>query len=332
MPALPLCIDHSLGTRPTHPGSNQEHRGELHSAPCIHCSHQTLLCSFQLTCASLACTQGIRLPGETQSPQGRSAPVATGAGQLWRDFLLSSKGTKGGGVKGLAVGATWMPALRDRLEPAYHIPSSSATQLPNIIDMGEFSAKEEHESATPMVLFLGRCDPYKRPWLLVPLARKFPHVNFVVAGQSHFAGRGSYRLPRLPNLEMVGHIHAKKKRELLKKAWLLINLSVHEGVAISMLEALFCATPIVSLVDPGGLVSSYGLFAGPAPGDGQAALPKLEESISMLLSNRSLRYDLGKQGRAHVMATHNEQQFVQGFVTLLDQFKQSGSEYAPRLS
>ena len=160
MPALPLCIDHSLGTRPTHPGSNQEHRGELHSAPCIHCSHQTLLCSFQLTCASLACTQGIRLPGETQSPQGRSAPVATGAGKLWRDFLLSSKGTKGGGVKGLAVGATWMPALRDRLEPAYHIPSSSATQLPNIIDMGKFSAKEEHESATPMVLFLGRCDPY----------------------------------------------------------------------------------------------------------------------------------------------------------------------------
>ena len=288
-----------------------------------------------LTCASLECTQGIRLPGETQAPQGRSAPVATGAGKLWRNFLLSPppfEGAKRGGVKGLAVGATWMPALRERLEPAYHIPSSSAIQLPNIIDMGEFSAKDEHESPSPMVLFLGRCDPYKRPWLLVPLARKFPHVNFVVAGQSHFEGQGSYRLPRLPNLKLVGHIHAGKKRELLKKAWLLISLSVHEGVAISFLEALFCATPIVSLVNPGGLVSSYGLFAGPAPGDGLAALPKLEESISTLLSNRSLRYDLGKQGRAHVMATHNEQQFVQGFVTLLNQFRQRGSKYEPRLS
>ena len=166
----------------------------------------------------------------------------------------------------------------------------------------------------------------------MPIASKFPHVTFVVAGQSHFEGRGSYRLPRLPNLRMVGHVHAQKKRILLKKAWLLINLSVHEGVAISFLEALFCATPIVSLVDPGGLVSSYGLFAGPAPGDGLTGLPKLVESISTLLSNRSLRYDLGKQGRAHVMATHNEQKFVQGFVTLVNQFSQTGSEYSPRLS
>ena len=284
---------------------------------------------LQLTCASLVCTQGIRLPGETQAPQGRSAPVATGAGKLWREFRLGGAKSRGVKSRGLAVGATWMPALRDRLEPAYHIPSPSAIQLPNIIDMGEFSAKDEHESPSPMVLFLGRCDPYKRPWLLEPLSRKFPHVNFVVAGQSHFVGQGSYRLPRLPNLELVGHIHAEKKRELLKKAWLLISLSVHEGVAISFLEALFCATPIVSLVDPGGLVSSYGLFAGPAPGDGLAALPKLEESINMLLSNRTLRYDLGKQGRAHVLATHNDQQFVQGFVTLVDQFRQSGSEYYP---
>ena len=272
-----------------------------------------------------------------EPPQGRSAPVATGAGKLWRNFLLPpavpSKGVnKSGGVKGLAVGATWLPALSERLEPAYHIPSSSAIQLPNIIDMGEFNAKEEHESPSPMVLFLGRCDPYKRPWLLVPIASKFPHVTFVVAGQSHFEGRGSYRLPRLPNLRMVGHVHARKKRILLKKAWLLINLSVHEGVAISFLEALFCATPIVSLVDPGGLVSSYGLFAGPAQGDGLTGLPKLVESISTLLGNRSLRYDLGKQGRAHVMATHNEQKFVQGFVALVNQFSQTGSEYSPRLS
>ena len=165
--------------------------------------------------------------------------------------------------RGLAVGATWMPALRDRLEPAYHIPSSSAIQLPNIIDMGEFSAKDEHESPSPMVLFLGRCDPYKRPWLLEPLSRKFPHVNFVVAGQSHFVGQGSYRLPRLPNLELVGHIHVEKKRELLKKAWLLISLSVHEGVAISFLEALFCATPIVSLVDLVGWFPLMGSLPDP---------------------------------------------------------------------
>ena len=210
-----------------------------------------------------------------------------------------------------------MPALRDRLQGAYSIPPTAAAPLPNVIRIHPVGPKDTGEAPAPLVVFLARLDPYKRPWLLVALAQAFPHVSFVAAGQPHFSGTGQYTIPRLANLHLVAHVNETSKRELLTRAWFIINLSVHEGLAVSFLEALSCETPIIALVNPGGLVSSYGRFVGEFPGDGMAALPGLKRAFSELLSNRSLRRDLGARGRRHVQATHNEQMFLQSFSRLL---------------
>eukprot|EP00964_Phaeocystis_antarctica_P164127 scaffold141628_cov214-Phaeocystis_antarctica.AAC.1 len=126
-----------------------------------------------------------------------------------------------------------------------------------------------------------------------------------------------YTIPRLANLQLVAHVNETSKRELLTRAWFIINLSVHEGLAISFLEALACETPIVALVDPGGLVSSYGRYVGSFPGDGVEALPGLKQAVTELLSNQSLRRDLGMRGRRHVQTTHNEARFLDCFDRLL---------------
>jgi len=63
------------------------------------------------------------------------------------------------------------------------------------------------EAPTPEVLFLARLDPYKRPWLLVELAKAFPQVTFFAAGKSHFQGTGSFSPPPeadVPNLKFLG--------------------------------------------------------------------------------------------------------------------------------
>ena len=115
----------------------------------------------------------------------------------------------------------------------------------------------------------------------------------------------------------MAHVNETRKRELLTRAWFIVNLSVHEGLAISFLEALACETPIVALVDPGGLVSSYGRYVGSFPGDGMEALPGLKRAFIELLSNQSLRRDLGVRGRRHVLTTHNEARFLDSFDRLL---------------
>lgn len=44
------------------------------------------------------------------------------------------------------------------------------------------------KSERPSVIFLGRLDPVKRPWLFAELAKHFPTVDFLFLGQAHFQG------------------------------------------------------------------------------------------------------------------------------------------------
>jgi len=250
--------------------------------------------------------------------QGTSAPDARHARRL-----IEHAPTK------VAIGMTWGPALRDRTLEAYNVSSSSnatVDDLPNVIatcaDDGERLEPKPRgtEAATPEVLFLARLDPYKRPWLLVALARAYPHVTFVVAGQSHFRGSGAFEPPapdEVPNLVFLGHVASEaEKADRLARAWFIVNLSVHEGVAISFLEALHCRTPIVATVDPGGLVSSYGEFAGDWPGDGTAGLPAIKQAFDALLTSPDRRAELGVAGRKHVLETHNARRFFDKFASL----------------
>lgn len=145
----------------------------------------------------------------------------------------------------------------------------------------------------------------------------FPSVRFAVLGQSHFRGSGSFTPPpgsSVPNLEFLGHVQGREQKEaMLRSAWFVVNLSAHEGVAVSWLEALACRTPILAMVNPGGLVSSFGMFTGEFPGDGTDGLGALKAGFERLLANRTLRAELGAAGRRHVRATHTEELFLRSF-------------------
>jgi glycosyltransferase involved in cell wall biosynthesis len=56
---------------------------------------------------------------------------------------------------------------------------------------------------------------------------------------------------------MVGHVDGLEKTEILSSSWALINTSIHEGLAVSFLEALQCETPLISSVDPDGGVAIW---------------------------------------------------------------------------
>jgi len=79
-------------------------------------------------------------------------------------------------------------SLGSLLEGAYAVSGVECVFLPNIVDI---RMKNITKSETPRVIFLGRLDPIKRPWLFVELARAFPAVEFLMLGQSHFRGRGA---------------------------------------------------------------------------------------------------------------------------------------------
>ncbi len=212
--------------------------------------------------------------------------------------------------------AATTPYLLNKIPETYGCDALSPSILPNIIDLNSDNISKSRQ---PEVVFLGRLDPYKRPWLFAEIARHFPDVKFTFLGQAHFDKADSWQSGGLPkNIKFAGHVGEEKKRELLSRAWLLINTSAHEGLAVSFLEALKMETPILSTVNPENVVSRFGIHVGNFLGEGAQAVPYFIKGLKQLLDDRELRETLGREGRIWVENVHNSKIFYSSFVKICD--------------
>ena len=251
---------------------------------------------------------GVRIPGaQEETPQGLMshdgsslARIAKESAWLNRPLLL----------------ATPAPLLAAKLEGTYGFEPWDFFFLPNPLSL---TPREARKSERPTVVFLARLDPYKRPWLFAELARHFPHVEFRFLGQSHFTGPGAWNPENLaPNVRFLGHVDEDEKLRLLSEAWVAINTSVHEGLAVSFLEALACETPLLSCVNTGFVVSRHGIYTGRFEGSGMDGIDAFRQGLQALLDDHHRRRELGGAGRAWVQSTHSLEAFLAAFFRLCD--------------
>lgn len=198
--------------------------------------------------------------------------------------------------------------LQPRTAGVYGVDVPTLRLLPNPIEDGALPLAE---APRPRVVFLGRLDPIKRPWVFVELARRLPEADFLVLGQRHVSGWEPNGLPA--NLRLLGHVDGEEKRRLLASAWALVNTSVHEGLPVSFLESLACGTPIVSCHDPERTVSRFGVPVEYRGGDGLEATAAFEAGLRRLLADDDERHRLGALGRDWVAATHTRALFLDAF-------------------
>lgn len=248
----------------------------------------------------------LRIPGaESAWPQGIEEIDCTSLSKIIHASRLLGR---------RVMFATPAPGLTAKMPGTYGITPPRVSFLPNIINL---NPGEVQKSARPCVVFLGRLDPCKRPWLFAKLAEQFPEVEFLFMGQSHFAGEGAWRPLALPaNVRMLGHVGEAEKLKRLASAWALVNTSIHEGLAISFLEALACETPLISCQNPEDAVSRFGIFVGRHDGTGLDGLPQFTEALKRLLQDTETRVRLGKEGRDWVTETHSRARFLSAFHAL----------------
>jgi glycosyltransferase involved in cell wall biosynthesis len=205
------------------------------------------------------------------------------------------------------------PALHlgAHLEAAYGFEPEHLFFLPNDVRLNPDTIVK---SERPTVVFLGRLDPIKRPWMFAELAPFFPNVEFRFLGQSHFSGQGAWNPDNLPpNVRFCGHVNDVDKTRLLSEAWVVINTSIHEGMPVSLLEALACETPFLSGVNPGYTIEQFGIITGRTDGDGMQGLEASRQGLERLLGDDRLRCGMGERGRAWVRSVHNREQFLECF-------------------
>ncbi|HEY1977511.1 MAG TPA: glycosyltransferase [Candidatus Baltobacteraceae bacterium] len=110
----------------------------------------------------------------------------------------------------------------------------------------------------PTILYLGRLMPYKRVDLLIDalaeVRESVPNASLVVAGDGPERPVLEKRAERLGLTSCVtfeGFVDERRKRELLQKAWVLVNPSEIEGWGVSVIEANACGTAAVAFDVPG---------------------------------------------------------------------------------
>ena len=149
----------------------------------------------------------------------------------------------------------------------------------------------------PLVLFLGRFDRQKQPEEFFRLAAATPEIDFVAAGAATEPGRDRKLRERYggaANLELPGVVTGADKDALLRRAWILCNTSLREGLPMSFQEALAYGCAILAAVNPDELVSRFGYHAEDR---------RFERGLRELLEEERWRA-LGAAGREHVVVTN----------------------------
>jgi glycosyltransferase involved in cell wall biosynthesis len=165
--------------------------------------------------------------------------------------------------------------------------------VPNPVELPEGPIEK---SPRPLVLFLGRFDWQKQPETFFALARRFPDVHFVAAGAASDPTRDASLRERqrgVPNLELPGVVTGEAKDALLRRAWVLCNTSLREGLPRSLQEGLAYGCALVAAVDPDRLVSRFGARAHDRD---------FEDALRGLLADDAWRAR-GAAGREYVRAT-----------------------------
>ncbi|HHW77031.1 MAG TPA: glycosyltransferase family 4 protein [Xanthomonadaceae bacterium] len=193
--------------------------------------------------------------------------------------------------------AVYVPArfLAERVRHKYRLG-----YLPEFLPTPVRFPTEVRKAERPTVCFVGRLDRRKRPERFFELARRFPAVDFVVAGVAQdprFAAELATHQAGLANLDRRGFVdqfETSELSEILARSWILVNTSAREGLPNSFIEACGHRCALLASVDPDGFVSRFGRWV--PDGDFAAGLRDL------LDGDRWRR--AGEAGYRYVKANH----------------------------
>ena len=178
--------------------------------------------------------------------------------------------------------------------------------LYNPVLLDRFHCTPRPVRENPVMLFMGAIGERKGTWDLLEAAHKvvqaLPHARF------RFGGNGEVERLRLrveelglqDHVEILGWVSGDEKLMHFQQADLLCLPSYHEGLPMSILEAMGAELPVVSTriagIPEAVIDGETGLLVEPGDVDSLAA------ALTQLLGDASLRKKMGAAGRARAEA------------------------------
>lgn len=141
----------------------------------------------------------------------------------------------------------------------YGLPSRMAGMLVERAAPAALAAKRDID-----VLWVANVRALKRPDRLLEIARALPDarvhmVGGALDGEQALFDAVEREAATLPNVRFHGRLSYGQARDLYARARLLVNTSDVEGFPNSYLQAWACGVPVVTLIDPDGVIAEHGL-------------------------------------------------------------------------
>lgn len=194
------------------------------------------------------------------------------------------------------------PALRSKTLKVPSITPATDTVIP-------------HSQRPGYVAWVAMLRKFKRPDLLVQIARKAPDIRFVVCGgPTTFTaepGYGEYiaeTLRALPNVDYRGQVSPDDAMRIMGEAALFLSTSDEEGFPNTFLQAWSAGTPVVSLrIDPDHIVERHGL------GKVSRTVEQAISDIMDLMDSPQRRQAVACRARRYVADNHSPSAVVRIF-------------------
>jgi glycosyltransferase involved in cell wall biosynthesis len=184
-----------------------------------------------------------------------------------------------------------------------------------------YAAPQPPAPGKARVAWVGRVAPVKRLELLLDVARQMPDVHFDVAGPwdpdaNHTTSLRS-AADAVPNVSILGRLSREALGPFYREHQALICTSAHEGFPNTFLEAWSHGVPVVSTVDPDGLIASRGL------GDVAVDARSLADRLRAILASTREWAAASERARRYFLETHD-------FETVMPRFESVLAEAARR--
>lgn len=169
-------------------------------------------------------------------------------------------------------------------------------------DGAQYQARAPGERRTPIVLWAGRIAPVKRLEMLLEVARSLPGVRFEVAGMPYAGDLYSERIlveaRSVSNVHLLGTVPRDEMPARYLSASLLCCTSRYEGFPNTFIEAWSHGLPVVSTVDPDGLLATRGLGATARD------TAEMTRAITSLLDDSRRWAESSRRAREYYLTNH----------------------------
>jgi len=173
------------------------------------------------------------------------------------------------------------------------------------------------------VLFVGRIVELKRLEWFLTIAERMPKATFEVIGaperESPYIAELKARAAKLSNVVMHGRVERARLPEMYRRAHALVCTSTYEGFPNTFLEAFSHGVPVVTTVDPDGLIAERGLGG---VGDSVASLT---ETLRSLFDSPTRWLEASANARRYYAENHPVERVLPQFERVFCEVAQANS-------